>query len=67
MASTYIERQMMEDSRGEQILRMDQGQAYRMEEQKRMEGLRMSAQKQMSDRRMYMRNPMVNRRTNQMA
>merc|ERR1712198_434879 len=51
----------VEDSRGEQFLRMDQGQAYRME------GLRMSAQKQMSDRRMYMRNPMVNRRTNQMA
>ena len=58
---------MMEDSRDEQFLRMDQGQSYRMEEQKRMEGLRMSAQKQMSDRRMYMRNPMVNRRTNQMA
>ena len=66
MESILIELQMMEN-RGEQILRMDQGQAYRMEEQKRMEGLRMSAQKQMSDRRMYMRNPMVNRRTNQMA
>merc|ERR1712136_433535 len=61
------QQQMMGDSRGEQILRMDQCQAYRMEEQKRMEGLRMSAQKQISDRRMYMRNPMVNRRTNQMA
>merc|ERR1719175_4718 len=55
------QQQMMEDSRGEQFLRMDQGQVNRIE------GLRMSAQKQMSDRGMYMRNPMVNRRTNQMA
>merc|ERR1711973_489888 len=62
-----MEQQQMMKNRGEQFLRMDQGQANRMEEQKRMEGLRMGAQKQMSDRRMYMRNPMVNRRTNQMA
>merc|ERR1711962_1533750 len=62
-----MEQQQMMKNRGEQFLRMDQGQANRMEEQKRMEGLRMGAQKQMSDRRMYMRNPMVNRGTNQMA
>merc|ERR1712226_2536 len=56
---------LMED-RGEQMLRMDQGQVNRMEEQRRMEGSRMSAQKQMANR-MYMRNPMVNRRMNHMA